>query len=208
METSLIVFYTYRLHGNLALLPRLYTFLRRMREQHTGAGRILLLDLGESCSADVFPCALTGGRSTLIALDAMGYDAANVSGQLSDEARQQLETLHFQTVLVEPGKIFQKGDLTATVEPGEFAASAGLCIDMNAAGETQLNGSVLQLAAVDQGQVGMAMVGTSEQGFRLTAARTLDVPGDLPHDPTIAGTVEFILSEARYLQRKQNVDAH
>ena len=48
METPLILFYTYRLRGNLALLPRLYTFLRRLRGQYAADGRALLLDLGEA----------------------------------------------------------------------------------------------------------------------------------------------------------------
>jgi len=208
METSLTLFYTYRLRGNLALLPRLYTFLRRLREQYAEAGHVLLLDLGESCADDVFPCALTGGRSTLIALDAMGYDAANVSSQLSPEVRQQLETMHFQMVLVDAEHAYQKDGISARVVPGECISAGQFCIDLNPASETRLDGSVLQLAEVAQGQVGVAALDMSEQAVRLTAVRALDVPRDVPHDPTIAGTVEFILSEARYLQRKQDVNAH
>ncbi|MBE0689069.1 MAG: hypothetical protein IH587_02980 [Anaerolineae bacterium] len=208
METSLTVFYTYRLHGKLALLPRLYTFLRQLRGEHASDGRALLLDLGESCAADVFPCALTGGRSTLIALDAMGYDAANVTGQLSDDARLRLETMHFQMVLVDADHAYEKDGVRATVNPGECAATAELCIDMNPARKTGVDGQTLQLADVEQGQVGMATLDVSDQRFRLTAARALDVPDNVPHDPTIAGTVEFILSEARYLQRKQDINAN
>ena len=85
---SLTLFYTANIAGDLALLPRLFTFLLQLR---TDARRpTLLLDLGGSCADEVWHCRVTGGRSTLIALDAMGYHVANVAGALDDRNREKL----------------------------------------------------------------------------------------------------------------------
>src|SRR4029453_1362356 len=80
--------------------------------------RTLLLDLGDSCAADVWHCAATGGRSTLIALDAMGYHAANVSGLLSPESRAKLAENLMEMALVDtehPREI--EGVMLSTLSP-------------------------------------------------------------------------------------------
>src|SRR5688572_29658141 len=105
MTTPLSILYTQDIRGDLDLLPRLYTFLRQIRQQaqrfedeadvmvcqvQPPDRRILLLDVGGSCAADVWHCEATQGRSTLIVLDAMGYNAAGVAGQLDTEGREKL----------------------------------------------------------------------------------------------------------------------
>ena len=85
---SLTLLYSGEIAGDLALLPRLYTFLQRLhppQQQPT-----LLLDLGGSCANSAWHCRETGGRSTLIVLDGMGYHAANVAGALDREGRDKL----------------------------------------------------------------------------------------------------------------------
>ncbi len=91
METPLTILYTYGLRGDLDVLPKLYSFLRQLQAHYReevvpvcsldpaqAPGRVLLLDLGDSCAAEVWHCEVTGGRSTLVVLDGMGYDAARV----------------------------------------------------------------------------------------------------------------------------------
>lgn len=87
---KLTILYTAKIRGDLTLLPRLYTFLQKLKAeaQHP----VLLLDLGESCVDDVWHCAATGGRSTLVVLDGMGYHAANVTGFLEASQRDKLRT--------------------------------------------------------------------------------------------------------------------
>ena len=85
---SLTLLYTANIRGDLALLPRLYTFLQQLKG--TERRSTLLLDLGTSCAESVWHCRATGGRSTLIALDGMGYQAANVEGILGCDDRDAL----------------------------------------------------------------------------------------------------------------------
>ena len=90
METplSLSLRYTAGIAGDLALLPRLHSFLQRLKAAE-GQGA-LLLDLGGSCADSVWHCRATGGRSALIVLDGMGYHAANVEGALDADSRAKL----------------------------------------------------------------------------------------------------------------------
>nr|MCU0511858.1 hypothetical protein [Anaerolineae bacterium] len=80
MET-LHLLYTSHLGGDLARLPRLYTFLEQIEAAH---GPALRLDLGAGCAPDVWHCQATEGRSVPVVLDGMGYHAANVSGMSAD----------------------------------------------------------------------------------------------------------------------------
>jgi hypothetical protein len=214
METSLTIFYTHRLRGELALYPRLYTFLRRLRADHTAGGRILLLDLGESCSLEVFPCALTGGRSSLIVLDAMGYDAANVDGWLSEENRHKLADSHLHMSLVDSthkaiihqARVVTRCDSEAIGHPQPApAALSAFTICLDPADATALHNTTLHLACLDGGQVGMVQIDRDEILPRLAAHQVFDCPADILPDPTIAAAVEFVLSEARYVQRKRGV---
>lgn len=207
METSLVVIYTHRLRGDLALLPRLYTFLRRLRGDYAANGRVLLFDLGASCAPDVFPCALTGGRSILIALDAMGYDAANVAGQLSAEDRARLDASHLQMALVDAAHLYRKDEILVSVGMDESAPTSGVCIDIDPASRSHVEGSILRLGSMEQGQVGLVRLRLDHGRVRLEETHTLEMPADVTPDPTIAGAVEFILGEARYLQHKQGMNA-
>src|SRR5688572_28849719 len=103
MDTPITLLTNHNLRGDIELLPRLFTFIKHLRALDVDdeddvmlcalqpqARRILLVDLGESCAPDAWHCKATGGRSMLVTLDAMGYDAANVSGQLSPEERAKL----------------------------------------------------------------------------------------------------------------------
>ena len=102
METPLTILYTHDLRGDLDALPRLYSFLRQLKAHYASEevvqvcaldpaqppGRILLLDLGESCAPEVWHCQVSGGRSTLVVLDGMGYDAARVD-DAADRSRRK-----------------------------------------------------------------------------------------------------------------------
>ena len=91
METPLTILYTHRLRGNLDALPKLYSFMRQLQAHYSEAparvcaddpappgGSVFRLDLGESCNSEVWHCDVTSGRSTLVVLDGMGFDAARV----------------------------------------------------------------------------------------------------------------------------------
>lgn len=125
MEEPLTILYTANLRGDLERLPRLHTFLRGLKNLPPAdepdvmlcavepvARRILLLDAGNACAPDAWHCAATGGRSALIVLDAMGYQAVNVAGFLTAESRARLDANYLGMALVDEAHPWQSGTIT------------------------------------------------------------------------------------------------
>lgn len=202
---SLTLLYTANIGGDLALLPRLYTFLQRLRpvdSQHT-----LLLDLGGSSSESVWHCRATGNRSTLIVLDGMGYHAANTEGTLDagicDKLAEQVtmalvDERHDWRYLLPP-----TGDpeICLTLRPTDHNAS--LQINLTPYQSTCLEGNTLRLQNVAAGQVGQVEVKLARRP-QITAARIHAMPADTPPNPSIAGAVDFVEGEARFFLKQQN----
>ena len=192
---ALTVLYTAGLRGDLALLPGLFTFLRDLRARAEGSP-VLLADLGRSCAPDVWHCGVTGGRSMLGAVDGMGYHAANVSGSLTPGLRAKMSDLT-QMALVDSAHAYA-WSAAVQVIAGEAVADAPLIVRLDAAPATALEGRVLWLQNVEHGQVGRARL----RAGGLEAADVLALPRATEPDPTIAGVVDFIISEARYAQKR------
>lgn len=198
METPLTILYTCSLRGALDTLPRLYTFLKTLRQTAARPGdHILLLDLGGSCAPEVWPCAVTEGRSTLVALDGMGYHAANVQGALSPSSRAKLEA-QVTMALVDDAHphVWGAALLSSRIIPLPAAHSLG--VTLAPAARTGLQDGWLSLARVSGAQVGVARV-TGAQ----VHAEICPLPPAAPPDPTIAGVVDFIRSEARYYENRR-----
>lgn len=206
---NLTLLYTAGIRGDLALLPRLYTFLQRLKPP--GDRACLLLDLGKACSDAIWHCRATGNRSALIVLDGMGYHAANIAGALEEADRAKLAE-NVQLGLVDHGRDWtyslpiagDDSDIITTLKPSP-ASAAKLQILLTPAKETRLEGNALSLAAVGAGQVGAVAL---EFGacVRLTSARIHDMPPNTPPNPSIAGAVDFVLGEARLFQAKGSSD--
>jgi len=200
---SLSLLYTANIAGDLALLPRLFTFLQRLKSE--ARPPVLLFDLGGSCADDVWHCRETAGRSALIALDGMGYHAANVAGALDPENRDRLaQQVTMGLVDAErdwlcPAPLADWG-IRATLRPRRH--SAGLQIALSPAESARIKGNALFLQAVGLGQVGAAAVEFCAAPA-LISARIHTLPPDTPPNPSIAGTVEFIEAEARLLAKKR-----
>jgi len=199
VEAPLTIFYTARLQGDLDLAPRLFSFIRMLKAQTEGS--TLLLDMGESSDLRVWHCAITGGRSALFALDAMGYDAANAD-HLHPQNRAKTRT-GMRLALIGTGESVRLKGARVLVPPDISGANpARLNILLISAGETLLESGTLSLEGVDAGQVGMAQIAFGAGGAELAAAGVYTLSPDTPPDPTIAGAVDFILSEAHYLLKK------
>lgn len=217
MNTELLrIFYTANLSGRLELLPRLYTFIRNLKslpvEDEASVmlcavqpvmERVLLLDLGNSCDAEVWHCKETEGRSMLIGLDAMGYQAAHITSTLTEEARTRLRQNLMGMALVDADHPWEADDIVCSSR-GLTGCKSYLNIVLSPANATLLDGNRLQLAAVRAGQLGMAQIINHGGRPVLQAQGQLDLPASATPDPTIAGTVEFILSEAQYHARRQS----
>ena len=201
---SLALLYTANIAGDLALLPRLYTFLQRLKAAaHQPA---LLLDLGESCADDIPHCRETGGRSVLTVLDGMGYHAANVAGTLNHENRVKLAE-QVTLALADEGRdwLYQRAAVSCpairfTLRPQDEAARPQVV--MKPAESTRVAGNALLLQAVNAGEVGEAVVDLPGE-LRLLSARVHQMPPNTPPNPSIAGTVEFVEAEARLLAKNR-----
>jgi hypothetical protein len=214
MDTPLSILYTHNLRGSLDLLPRLYTLIKLLRAQaqlvededevmlcmfQPATRRVVLLDMGDSCSPDAWHCAATGGRSTLIVLDAMGYDAAYVTGQLASDAREKLA--ESTTIALVDGEHTWRDNgliVTAARQP-----DTAFQVVMQPGASARLDGKSFYPAALQAGQVGMAHIGFGAGLADLVAHEIHSLSASTPPDPTIAGTVDFVLGEARLFQKKQ-----
>ena len=195
MAQPLTILHTGNLRGDLAILPRLHTFLRRLDTD----GDTLLLDTGGACSDAVWHCRATGGRSMLLALDAMGYQAANVDGALDENEREKLAG-QVTLGLVDGAHDWRTRDseILVSLAPGRSAYRLRICL--RAVETTRLDENTLRLCKVEKGQVGIARVDIANS--RLINTDIHIMPPSAPPNPSIAGAVEFIESEARYFRHR------
>ncbi len=202
MTSPLTIFYTYNLRGDLARLPRLYTFFQHLRQRV--ATQPLLIDLGNSCAPDVWHCAATEGRSTLIVLDAMGYHAANVIGVVDAAKRDDLRGSLGLGLLDERRSWrynippVQDADIVVAAVP---VPALKLCIVAAPAAQTTLQNRTLNLASPENNALGMVQLDVSMQTILHT--EILSLPSGLKPDPTISATVDFVEDEARFYQNKR-----
>ena len=90
-------------------------------------------------------------------------------------------------------------DILVAWQPVDCAAR--LQIMLEPAESTRLDSNILRLQAVSHGQVGEAVV-AMEGKPSLIASRIHDMPASTPPNPSIAGAVDFVLSEARLFEKK------
>lgn len=202
---SLTILYTANIHGDLNMLPRLYTFIQSLKPpQRQGT---LLFDLGNFCGDDVWHCEITWGRSTLMILDAMGYHAVNIENQLDATNRQKVTDVttlglvdshhrwhyHIPPVLDE--------SIQAVFSPLESTQRLQICLSPTHV--TQLDNNVLFLADIPSRHVGIVEVDLNSHP-KLISHKTKKLPDNIPPNPTIVASVEFVESEARYFAKKQS----
>lgn len=222
METSLTVLYTANLRGNLELLPRLYSFIRQLKAYFSEEavqlcpddpapenlqGRFLLLDVGDSCAPDVWHCQVTGGRSTLVVLDSMGYDAANVTGFLTSEGRAKLDGMVRMALVDKTHPYYHDGLHIITEQAADVPSTpdgSGMVVLLQPANATTYADSRLSLARVNAGQIGVARICTKKIPHELEETLVFDLPKRILPDPTIAGIVDFVTGEAQYVQKKRS----
>lgn len=197
MEAPLNILYTGNIRGDLHGLPRLFSFIQQRRHALPQGERLILLDLGMSCVPEVWPCGVTQGRSTLLVLDAMGYHVANTSGVLPPLSRKKLVD-QVSIALVDETHFHTDDGIFYTLQPQ--AGRPNLQLILSPAAETALHDKRLFLAGVEKGQLGQVRL---HNGL-LTDVEIHPLPASIPANPTIAGTVDFVESEARYYEKKQD----
>ena len=216
METPLTVLYSHNLRGDLDALPRLYSFLRQLKAHYASEdvvqvcaldpaqppGRTLLLDLGDNCAPDVWHCQVSGGRSTLVVLDGMGYDAARV-----ENAADKIEKMGggVRMALVDDTHPFALENVRITAGIRLESPPNLLEISLFPAESTHLADQTLFLAKLTGSQqVGAAQLTKVIGGWSLIAHEIHELPRRTLPDPTITAAVEFVVSEARYAQKRRS----
>ncbi len=198
--------YTSNIRGDLDLLPRLYTFLRELERDAPAEGRVLRVDTGNACAADRWPCDVTGGRAAYLALDAMGFTAANIQGVLDAENREKLRD-QVAIGLVDDAHNHADGGLVYSLEPALLTADVALNVLLAPAMEARLDGSRLRLAPIAKTQVGVFTFYEAHPGngtaLALDSFTVHEMPAGTNPDPTIAGVIDFIRDEARYYGKRQ-----
>lgn len=220
----LTVFYTVSLRGRLDVLPRLFSSIRLARASLDEPS--LLLDLGESCTPDVWLCEATAGRALLVAMDSMGYDGFHLGrvdslygdvvtlGKLRDTILTPIITDGQPLTLTRHTGDRQPLTLSITGATGH-APSADLVIRLEV-GASDARMGVVNAAQptvwiTDQGSDASPMIGRvgierdndSSGSFRITEHRLEPISESIMPDPTISSVIEFVESEARYATRKQ-----
>ncbi|MFQ3646795.1 MAG: hypothetical protein SNJ80_07680 [Anaerolinea sp.] len=199
--TALTVFYTQDIAGDLSRLPRLYSLIDALQARY---GKALLLDLGGQCAPEVWHCALTEGRSALVALDGMGYHAANVAHTLTESSRQKL--LGSVTMGLVDARRAWRYHVPPVVDEGivvslEPAPALRLNIALTPADDTRLEHGTLRLAAVPAWTVGVVQLDLRAAPTIIYTAQHPLSDAHEPH-PTIAAVVELVLEEAQWLRQR------
>ena len=166
----------------------------------------LIVDLGSSCADDVWHCAITHGRSTLIVLDGMGYHAVNVADSLDTTDREKVadrvtmglvDEAHAWSYYIPP---VTDETIQATLNPREQSCRLQICL--SPAESTRIDGNTLYLVDIPAKHIGIIHIDLNESPI-ITNQDIHELPVKTAPNPTIVASVEFVESEARYFQKKQ-----
>jgi len=202
---KLTLLYTANIHGDIHMLPRLYTFMQTLKPAERQG--TLILDLGNSCADGVWHCEVTHGRSTLIVLDGMGYHAVNSADSLTSDQREKVadivtmglvDTEHTWGYHIPP---VTDDSIQATLNPNDTSCRLQICL--SPAELTHIDGNTLYLADIPTKHIGIVEIDLNDLPI-LTHHTIEQLPANTPPNPTIVASVEFVESEARYFQKKQS----
>ena len=193
--------YTAHLGQDLSQLPRLFTLLQQ--ERQAARGPVWVLDLGDTCSLDVWMCRVTHGRAPLMILDSMGYDAALIGGpERLTIPPASLERLRQTLVMpvITWGTVAQltRKSITLHLATGEAELppdGPGFRVDRTTRSLPTPGTSTLTLGDVAPGCVAQVVMAWPD--WIVQSAHMMELPADMPPDPTIAAIMDFVEGEAR-----------
>ncbi|MBK8138988.1 MAG: hypothetical protein IPK52_24755 [Chloroflexi bacterium] len=191
--------FTQDLRGDLRFLPKLARVLMQLRlvEQRT-----LTLDLGGMCSPEVWHCAVTDGRSMLIALDGLNYAAVNAEGVPDSVWPSLTKSLVYMQAVdsIHTGKMGHVRFVTR--QPAEEIPPEILALVIAPHAEASIVGNTVYFPAVESHKVARMRVKTAAPA-EIVSLEVFEVPPDTAPDPTISGMVEFIENEARQYGKRR-----
>jgi hypothetical protein len=220
--THVSLFYTVALKGDIALLPRLFTFLNRERAAVQGVS--LLVDMGCACAPEAWICRATDGRAMLVAMDGMGYDAFHVGVRdplyQTPHLVERLQHLIVTRFAAGPwsARIERQGVQIGLVNGAQMARAAaelptadlliGLRYTDQATAEVAWRAPQrwLLFDCGDGSIIGRLDLKLSPIApyLEVISQRALTLPENTPPDPTISGVVDFVQSEARHAEQRRD----
>src|SRR5690606_5594867 len=114
---------------------------------------------GLACADSVWHCQQTGGRSTLLVLDAMGYTAANAHDFLTNQGREKLSANLMKMAVLDAGAVWIQDGIAITTSDEPPPGDYDLHVALYGGEKTYLDGRTLHLAAVEPRQVGVVRLG-------------------------------------------------
>ncbi|MCS6870028.1 MAG: hypothetical protein NZ571_01075 [Anaerolineae bacterium] len=223
VETRVSLFYTVALNGDLACLPRLFTFLSRARAAVQGIP--LLVDMGCACAPSAWICQATNGRGMLVAMDSMGYDAFHVGARdplyRAPQIIEGLQRLVVTRFAAGPwsARVSKRGVQIGFANGAQMARAAAELSDVDLLiGLRYTDQTVIQPewrapqrwllfdcgdAQTQLGRLDLTLL-PEPPYVRAESHVALQLPEDTPPDPTISGVIEFVQSEARYAEQKRD----
>jgi len=180
---------TASIQGDLEYMPRLFTAIRELKTSLPH--KALLIDTGQSASDESPICIMTENRAPYIVMDAMGYHFAfDDSMSLDNRERVQpdvqlrlIDSREEAIVMLGAFQLLVKCDPSAPIDQARI--ENGILI----LPQPQKNTILHLTLAVDT--------------MRITQTSITMVNDDTLPDSTIAGTIEFVIGEARYYQKKR-----
>jgi 2',3'-cyclic-nucleotide 2'-phosphodiesterase (5'-nucleotidase family) len=206
-SSSLTLLYTANLAGDIWLLPRLFTLIQR--ERRMADGPVVLLDLGDTCSMESWVCRVTYGRAPFIVLDGMGYDAVFIGGPEQvpippASLLRLLDTIVMPVIVWNSAWQLTKHGITFALVSGSAQApddERGVRVDRSRDTLPGEGDAAPILGDVTKGH--LARVDLVWPDWIVQAARVIPLSDDVPPDPIITATVEFVESEARAYAQQQ-----
>lgn len=189
------IIYTHHLNGHLDHFPRLFTHIKALSARLSP--KPLLLDLGESCHPTQWHCGATDGRSALIVLDAMGYDAVNTHDLLTSSSYDKLKDQVLMKLVHDAQPHIIKNVMLA-LSP---VSSEGLWmpkICLTPSDETVIQDDWLYLTKIAGDEIGIVQIDGDNINHQVEKISTNTIP-----DPTISGVVDFVLAEAKFYGDKK-----
>lgn len=206
MQGPVTIFYTQNLRGQLDVLPRLATLLNQQRASVTDGLRFVL-DMGGSCEASVPVCQVTEGRAALMVLDAIGYDAANGVGVLTAEGWAKLVENPLNMKVVSSDNAYVRDGIALAAEAPP-AHPHRIHISLETAPELHLSlsesvpgGYTLRLPTLTGSALGVVRLSVTPEAVSVVDVAQLPVTPHVLANPTIAGVVDFVRSEATYYDK-------
>ncbi len=202
----LTLLYTANLRGELAILPRLFSLIRR--EQQAAPTPAVLLDLGDSCIVESWICEATQGRAPFLVLDSMGYDGAVIGGPERvpippSSLRKLAGDVSLRFIVWNRSATLSRRGASVMLVTGSAPApeDTGFVRIDRAAATLPDVGAQPVLGDVPQGH--LARVDIALPAWIVQAARLIELTPEVPADPTIAAVVELVESEARSYAQQQ-----